>query len=652
MEEYLLPDLRAEGAGREVSDGVPRDPAFEEFASQKKPLSVLLSEAPSLNYLFSPFDPGKIEEAVFAPLEGEAPPREFPFEDLDLRDSAIVNTLDRAEKKALQIVGEARDERERVLGLVEGEAEDLKKRLALEAESQAEKIVSDAKSEAARIVAEAEREAGDLAALRRQTEDLKAEAAAVLEDVNSGREKNREREEELIKSEAQFKERTEIWEREKEREAGELRKKSSEDGYREGLNKGREEGRKKGEAEIRARLDGLLVVLDKLQNLYDDLWRQNAPQMVDLAIEAAEAIVNKEVENAKGLAAGAFAQAVLYLKNAHKAEFRVRPEDVAELEAARAALRGRVDGLSNVTFVPDPALGPGDVIMESDIGRLDATLKTRRDKVMETLRQAFREGVLGTMPPPPDYPAFASAPREPAEESESAPDPAASWESPAPESAPDGKAAWESAPEAMVEAAPEAAAAEIPKTAAAADPPAGAGAAEPSAEDPPPRSAAKGGAEDDFSEKDAGKSPSEEGSPLSVPEEESAEREGASPAPPPEEGVLEETSPPAPELDDAPADMKEAAPEIEGVIDEKAGNAAPDASFSPNGAEAPETPNPSVPGEEVEFENPVPLSDFARALEEKSGSAEAQGGASSPDPGPPADLGGAAADALAAAPEE
>ncbi|MDR1309740.1 MAG: hypothetical protein LBL95_07585 [Deltaproteobacteria bacterium] len=139
-----------------------------------------------------------------------------------------------------------------------------------------------------------------------------------------------------------------------------------------------------------------------MEDLWRELWRQKAPFMVTLAIEGAEAIVNKEIENGRGLAAGAFSACLEYLRKCHTATFRVRPEDLAEIEEARSAMRDKVDGLVNISFRPDPALGPGDIIMESDAGLLDATLKNRRERVMAVLREALENGLVAELPP--EYP--------------------------------------------------------------------------------------------------------------------------------------------------------------------------------------------------------------------------------------------------------
>ena len=170
-------------------------------------------------------------------------------------------------------------------------------------------------------------------------------------------------------------------------------------GQAEGLQKGLLEGRNKGRGEVLDKADGFFKIIGKIGGVYRELWKEKAPMMTALAVDAAEAIVNKEVENGKGLAAGALSACVGYLQKSHEVVFRVRPEDLAEVEAARSALRDQLDGLVNIEFKADDSLGSGDLIMESDAGRLDATMRARRERVMAVLREALDQGLVEELPP-------------------------------------------------------------------------------------------------------------------------------------------------------------------------------------------------------------------------------------------------------------
>ncbi|MDR2612757.1 MAG: hypothetical protein LBG06_08020 [Deltaproteobacteria bacterium] len=382
-------------------DDVPRDPAFEEFKDEGRTLSELLAETPSLGYLFTPFDPGRPESRPYESMLPDVQVQEFPFEDLDARDSAIIHTLERAEKKARQIVDEADGQARAIMEDVRAKAGGLDADLKARARADAEEILAEASAKANVILADAAAREAELAESRAALESLKEQTRAVSEELATGREENRKREEELQALKADFERERADWVAARDSDLGELRRRAEEEGRALGQAKGEDEGRKKAYEESDARLRPLPAILERIGSLYQDLWRENSPQMVELAVEAAEAVLNVRLEDGRGLAAGAFEAAVGYLQHAHEATFKVRPEDLGELEGALRRLRGNLPGLLNISFLPDPSLGPGDVLMESDAGRLDATVATRRENVISALRGAIRNGVPGELPGPP-----------------------------------------------------------------------------------------------------------------------------------------------------------------------------------------------------------------------------------------------------------
>jgi flagellar biosynthesis/type III secretory pathway protein FliH/vacuolar-type H+-ATPase subunit H len=390
---------------------------FQEFKDPKAASQAggpALKEGPSLGYLFKPFNPGQPEDKAFVALK--APKGgDYEFKELDPIDDNIINTLDKAEKKAKAILAAAEGQEREFLAQARKKAQELSTELTAKAQGEAAELYKSAEEEAAKIreaaqasVAGADQAREELAKLKADLDALsqevaahKAEAAERLASLNEGEARLKAKEEELAAKSASL-------EDEKKKALSE----AAAAGLAEGLAQGQKDGEAKGEKLGReAALDqvkSLLKALAKVGDIWQELWEANGEFMVRLAVEAAEAIVNKEIESGQGLAAGAFKACVAYLTQSHEAAFRICPGDLAELEKARAELREEMDSLVNIKFVPDAALGPGDLVMEADVGRLDATLKTRREKVMTVLRAALAQGFEGSPAGEPSAPAPAA----------------------------------------------------------------------------------------------------------------------------------------------------------------------------------------------------------------------------------------------------
>ena len=442
----------------------PLPDPFEEFQVERPDISELL--LPSLDGLFRPFDlasEGPVSE--FDDLADFTKPLRFDYEDMDTRDQNVVRTLAQAEARSRELVHKARVEGFAISEAARTEAQGLvaeaRARAGVEAEvyaeslrREAEVVTSEAESrrgeieslveslkdaaekdraaaEALRLEAEAEAEA-----LRREAEALRREAEAIRREAEDSRREAEDSRREAEDSLAAVKDRIagldmerrkteeELEGRRRELEAeyqglkaelaarreevlAEARAAGRREGYDQGLVEGRPVGRAEGLVPWREKTALLAGLLERLENLYQDLWRANGPMMIQLAIEAVEGILNKELRSAEDLAVRAFEACIDFLGQAHRVVFQARPQDLPLLEEARADQRQRLGALVKVTFQPDESLGPGDLIMESDVGRLDATVKHRAAQVIKVLREAF-ESAQAAEPPAGPRPAEGS----------------------------------------------------------------------------------------------------------------------------------------------------------------------------------------------------------------------------------------------------
>jgi flagellar biosynthesis/type III secretory pathway protein FliH len=483
-------------------DSIARVHAFEEFESgvKKDPQKSSNSQTkePSLGYLFEAFEPGKAQEKPFeeqferpaAKVEG------FDYKDFDLRDSGIVNTLEKANKKAFDIIANAFEEGRRAearfIAIAKADSEELKEELLTEAQTQAKEIVDKAQSQAEAIINDAQNQAKDLVSQKERLDKLASEAENKIKQADILKTNCEAKETELDKLKADIEnQKNEILKKTAE-EKVQILANAKEVGFKEGHAKGLSEGKKQARDEVLKAAEGFFKAMSRIDGIWRELWQVNAPSMVNLAVEAAEAIVNKEVDNGQALATGALMACVDYLQKCHKVVFRVRAQDLEEMEQARALLRDKVDGLTHIEFVADPALGPGDLVMEADAGRLDATIKNRRKRIMDVLRDALDNGLVGELPPPLSAspinaeetaqkqppanpkPAQDSAPKpNPKPAQESAPKPA-----PKPAAAPNIEPAPQAVPKAQPASAPQAASA--PKSAQSSQPAPASQAAQPS----------------------------------------------------------------------------------------------------------------------------------------------------------------------------
>ena len=416
-----LPDPTADFTPEDL--GPPPNP-FAEFQVGRQKLSELLT--PSLDGLFKPFDLTLNRPmAEFVNLAEPAAPGLYDYEDMDTRDDGVIRTLVQAKAKGREMLQEAQAEGFAITEAARTEARGLVAEARAMAGAEAEVYGEGLRRQAESVLSEAEIRRGEAEDLKiaaeRELAAAEDELAAAERDRAAAEEERSAAEKEragvatrLAEAEARIagldQERREmeaaVEKRRQELEAhyqelqaelaarrGETLAEGRATGQREGYEKGLAEGRAAGQAETaglwRDKTGQLAGLLERLENLYQDLWRANGPMMIQLAIEAAEGILNKELKSAEDLTVRAFEACIGFLGQAHRVVFQARPQDIPLLEEARAEQRQRLGALVKVTFQPDERLGPGDLIMESDIGRLDATVKHRAAQVLPVLKEAF-----------------------------------------------------------------------------------------------------------------------------------------------------------------------------------------------------------------------------------------------------------------------
>jgi flagellar assembly protein FliH len=262
-------------------------------------------------------------------LNPKAPTRDFKLPNLDEREEAPEYTGQSVDYKFVAF-GDESEEVALTLAAAEEKAEEIKNAAQIEAEE----LVAGGRAEAERLKAEAE--------------SLKQEAARIHKEA---------------------------------------RDKGHEEGFQKGYAQGEEKGLKDFEQAVAPALDSF----KDIENLYEDLWRVNEPQLVKLATRVAEKVIYHELITSPDVVAGAFKAALDRLQEHHQALFRVNPEDLSHLEKVRGELKDRIKGLVKITFEPDSNLDRGELIMETESGRLDATLRNRIEAVLGAVDEVLED---------------------------------------------------------------------------------------------------------------------------------------------------------------------------------------------------------------------------------------------------------------------
>lgn len=122
----------------------------------------------------------------------------------------------------------------------------------------------------------------------------------------------------------------------------------------------------------------------------EQLVADSQQQIVELALAVAGRILQREIERDPEALIGVLVGALQRVRGAGTVTVKVAPSGVAVLAQADEVIDRTELGIDTLTVVADPALGPGDVVVETEHGLVDA----RIDEQLDAMRRSLGE-VLG-----------------------------------------------------------------------------------------------------------------------------------------------------------------------------------------------------------------------------------------------------------------
>ncbi len=226
-------------------------------------------------------------------------------------------------------------------------------------------LLLDAKLQAADATqAEADATKAEAEELKRQAEELKAEAEQIIEDTK--------------------------------KEAEELLERVHKEGYDAGYEEGKEDGIKDGREHIEEELaDIVRQANDKAQKTIQDAKEQTAEyfiraedEIVAVVMMAIEKILPQHFLDVPQTVLPLVREAISHVRDQREIKIHVDPDSYDLVLMARSEFQSMLtDGTAIIEVVSDEALKPGDCVIETPNGGVDARLSTQLD-LMKTAVQS------------------------------------------------------------------------------------------------------------------------------------------------------------------------------------------------------------------------------------------------------------------------
>lgn len=174
-------------------------------------------------------------------------------------------------------------------------------------------------------------------------------------------------------------------------------------GMAEGLEAGRKQGRaealQQSAAELKKLQQGWAAAAADWEARRETLDREARDAVLDLALTLAEKLVHRIIQVDRSVVVDQIANALAHVMRDQDLSVRICPQDRAVVAEALPDLLREFTHLKHLHLVDDPAVAPGGCVVICGQGRIDATIETQLQRVVEFMLPG-EEANDATAPPP------------------------------------------------------------------------------------------------------------------------------------------------------------------------------------------------------------------------------------------------------------
>lgn len=156
-------------------------------------------------------------------------------------------------------------------------------------------------------------------------------------------------------------------------------------GYKAGFESGLAEGRRQGEAAWQVKLEELDKRRQELITKDANLLRETEQEAQELALAVIERVVNHKLRHDDQVLKSALRQVLAVAHGCREALLLVADEDFSEIWQQRNEWQKLLPGVKEFSVHADAKLTPGDLVLETNQGTIDA----RVDTVLEQVAAQF-----------------------------------------------------------------------------------------------------------------------------------------------------------------------------------------------------------------------------------------------------------------------
>ena len=171
------------------------------------------------------------------------------------------------------------------------------------------------------------------------------------------------------------------------------RREAVEAGYRQGYEEGEAAAVRRLADELTERCAWLTAQGEAMRQARHDFLRGAEEEVLDLVVTVVSKMFNDELRQAPALARDNLRHALLVVADRKEISIRVSPDALDRFQSLAEELAGGgVSTQCEVRWIPDQRVSEGGIVVETEAGKLDATIDTQLDEAAAVFREVLYGG--------------------------------------------------------------------------------------------------------------------------------------------------------------------------------------------------------------------------------------------------------------------
>lgn len=153
----------------------------------------------------------------------------------------------------------------------------------------------------------------------------------------------------------------------------------------EGFQKGYQEAQKQVNNIYQQKMLQLEQEINNIINIRQELIKEFEKEIVELAFQIAEKIINKKIQEEQSVVTSYLADLLAKVERSKSITIWVNPQELEDVKNSKEKLKYLLEDVENLNIAPDERIEKGGCIIETNFGKIDSRISTKLEVLKEII---------------------------------------------------------------------------------------------------------------------------------------------------------------------------------------------------------------------------------------------------------------------------